>query len=448
MPVASLPPRGIDVSNASLEAILILILILVNGFFAMSEMALVAARKGRLEALGKEGCRRSRVAALLKNKLDKFLSTAQIGITLVAILTGAVSGATIARRVQDFLAGFPILEPYSGPLGLVLVVVPITYLTLILGELVPKKLAVTYPEQMSGFTAPVMYLVMRLAMPAVFLLTTSTRAVVRILRLTPPSQPQVTEDDIRSLIREAVAYGEVEHAERELLERVFHLDDLQISALMTRRSEIVWLDPDDSQEANLEKVLAHPHARFPVARSEPFEVLGVIEAKAFLAARLEGRETDLHALMQEVASVPATMRVLRLLELFRKQGQMHFVLVVDEYNAPCGIVTFNDILEAMVGFIPTVQAEPEPAAVRREDGSWLLDGFMPLGEVQSLLGIKRSMRKEGQTFDNLAGFVLDHSDRQPMMGKHFDWEGHRFEIVDMDGKRIDRLLVVPLAKQS
>ncbi len=435
-------------SNASLEAVLILILILVNGFFAMSEMALVAARKGRLESLRDKGGRGARLAVLLKRKMDKFLSTAQIGITMVAILTGAVSGATLAGRVQNFLAQSPSLEPYSAPLGLLLVVVPITYLTLILGELVPKKLAVSYPEKMSGLTAPVMYLVMRLGMPAVYLLTASTRAVFRILRITPPTEPQVTEDDIRSLIREAVVYGEVEHTERDLLERVFHLDDLQVSALMTRRSEIVWLDPDDSQEANLEKVLAHPHARFPVARSEPFEVLGVIEAKAYLGAHLAGGETDLHAFLQEVKSVPATMRVLRLLELFRKQGQMHFVLVVDEYNAPCGIVTFNDILEAMVGFIPTVQAEPEPAAVRREDGSWLLDGFMPLDEVQSLLGIKRPMRKEGQTFDNLAGFVLDHSDRQPMMGKHFDWEGHRFEIVDMDGKRIDRLLVVPLAKQS
>ncbi len=435
-------------SNASLEAILILVLILVNGFFALSEMALVAARKGRLESLGNAGCRRARVALVLKKKMDKFLSTAQIGITMVAILTGAVSGATLAGRLQNFLAQYPGLEPYSAPLGLLLVVVPITYLTLILGELVPKKLAVSYPEKMSGVTAPVMYLVMRLGMPAVTLLTASTRAVFRILRITPPTEPQVTEDDIRSLIREAVVYGEVEHTERELLERVFHLDDLQVSALMTRRSEIVWLDPDDPQEIHLEKVLAHPHARFPVARSEPFELLGVIEAKAYLGARLEGRETDLQAFLQEVKSVPATMRVLRLLELFRKQGQMHFVLVVDEYNAPCGIVTFNDILEAMVGFIPTVQAEPEPAAVRREDGSWLLDGFMSLQEVQSLLGIKRSMRKEGQTFDNLAGFVLDHSDRQPMMGKHFDWEGHRFEIVDMDGRRIDRLLVVPLGQEN
>ncbi|WP_045219156.1 hemolysin family protein [Desulfonatronum thioautotrophicum] len=439
-------------SYASLEAVFILVLILVNGFFAMSEMALVAARKVRLKAQAGKGSRRARVALLLKNRMDKFLSTAQIGITMVAILTGAVSGTTIAARVQDFLAGFPILESYSGPLGLLLVVVPITYLTLIVGELVPKKLAVSYPEKMSGFTAPVMYLLMRLAMPAVFVLTASTKAVVRVLRISPPKEPKVTEDDIRALIREAVVYGEVEHTEREILERVFRLDDLQVGALMTHHSKIVWLDPDDAEQSNLEKILTHPHSRFPVARKEPFEVLGVIKAKEYLGARVQGQETGLEtgleAHLHKLESVPATMRVLRLLELFRKKDQMHFVLVVDEYNAPRGVVTFNDILEAMVGAIPTVQAEPEPAAVRREDGSWLLDGFMSLDEVQARLGIERPMREEGQTFDNLAGFVLAHGGDEPMMGKHFDWEGHRFEIVDMDGRRIDRILVAPLVNEN
>ena len=430
--------------NATLEALLILVLILVNGFFAMSEMALVASRKGRLETLGKQGCRRSKVAVLLKNRMDQFLSTAQIGITMVAILTGAVSGATIANRAQAFLAGYPFLEPYSTALGLILVVVPITYLTLILGELVPKKLAVTYPEKMSGITAPVMYLMMRLVRPAVDLLTASTRAVFRIVRISPPTEPHVTEDDIRSLIREAVVYGEVEHAERDLLERVFRLDDLQVSALMTVKSEIVWLDPDDPEQTNVAKVLAHPHARFPVARMAPFEILGVIDAKAYLGTVAQQQACALQTNLQPVESVPATLRVLQLLERFRRKGQMHFVLVVDEFNAPCGVVTFNDIIEAMVGYIPTVQMAEEPAAVQREDGSWLLDGFMSLQEIQRLLGIERSMHEQGQSFDNLAGFVLHHTQHQPRMGRHFQWHGHRFEIVDMDGRRIDRILVSPL----
>ena len=437
-----------QVAYASLEAICILVLILVNGFFALSEMALVAARKARLQTLAEKGSRRAGVALRLKNKMDKFLSAAQIGITTVAILTGAVSGATIASRVQGFLAEIPTLEPYSGPLGLLLVVVPITYLTLILGELVPKKLAVSYPEKMSSMTAPLMYLLMRLVMPAVVVLSASTKAVVRILRVSSPKEPKVTEDDIRALIREAVVYGEVEHAERDILERVFRLDDLQVGALMTHHSRIVWLDPDDPEETNLEKICKHPHSRFPVARREPFRVLGVIKAKEYLSALVQGSSGNLETHLHPLESVPATMRVLRLLELFRNKDQMHFALVVDEFNTPRGVVTFNDVLEAMVGTIPTVQGQPEPAAVRREDGSWLLDGFMALEEVQARLGIKRPMREKGQAFSNLAGFILAHSDDEPRMGGHFNWEGHRFEIVDMDGKRIDRILVVPVPKED
>lgn len=429
------------------EALIILMLILVNGFFAMSEMALVAARKVRLKSMADKGSRKALTALQLKNKPDKFLSTAQIGITMVAILTGAISGATLAARAQTFLSDITFLAPYSGPLGLALVVIPITYLTLILGELVPKKLAVSYPEKMSVFSAPVMYMLMRLAMPAVYLLSISIRAVISLLNITPPKEPKVTEDEIRSLIREAVIYGEVETSEQEILERVFRLDDLQVGALMTHHSRIVWLNPDDPDEMNLEKILQNPHSRFPVARNEPFQVLGAIKAKDYLGAIVKGKEQSLETNLQKLESVPETMRVLRLLEFFRKKDQMHFALVVNEYQSPRGVVSFNDILESMVGVIPAPQASPEPAAVRREDGSWLLDGFMPLEDVQDKLGIDRPMRKKGQSFQKLAGFVLSQCDNEPKIGKKFDWEGHSFEIVDMDGKRIDRILVKPFPKE-
>jgi putative hemolysin len=432
-----------DVSLVILESLAILGLILVNGFFALSEMALVAARKTRLKAMAEQGSRRAGIALQLKAKPDKFLSTAQIGITLVAILTGAVGGATIAGRLQERLASIPALEPYSGPLSLVLVVIPIAYLSIIVGELVPKKLAVGYPEKMSRLTAPVMHLFMRLAMPAVRVLSGSTRAVVRILRITPPKEPEVTEEDIRGLIREAVIHGELEHAEREILERVFRLDDLQVGSLMTHHSRIVWLDPDDPREVNLEKLIGHPHSRFPVARKDPFRVLGVVKAKEVLGAYLMGNANGLEDHLHKLETVPHTMRVLRLLELFRKKDQMHFALVVDELDTPRGVVTFNDILEAMVGDIPTPQAYPEPAAVRREDGSWLLDGMMDLEEVRAALGLNRQMSDEEPGYGTLAGFVLAHGG-EPAIGKHFDWGGYRFEIVDMDGRRIDRILVAPL----
>ena len=433
-------------SHPFVEALVILLMIVVNGFFALSEMALVAARKVRLNAMADKGSRNARFALLLKKEPDKFLSTAQIGITLVAILTGAVSGATIAARFQEYLAEIAFLEPYSGSLGLGLVVILIAYLMLILGELVPKKLAVSYPEKMSSLTAPFMYMFMRMAMPAVHVLSGSTRAVVRMLKISPPKEPKVTEDEIRSLIREAVVYGEVEHAERDILERVFRLDDLQVGSVMTHHSRIIWLDADGPVEKNLEKILQNPHSRYPVTGNDPFRVLGVIKAKEYLGAYVQGKEESLETHLHKLESVPETMRVLRLLEIFRKKDQMHFALVVDENNTPRGVVTFNDILEAMVGDIPTPQTHSEPAVVQREDGTWLLDGFMPLEDVQASIGIDRAMQEKDRKFQTLAGFVLMHSDNKPQMGKHFDWEGYRFEIVDMDGKRIDRILVTPLPK--
>lgn len=433
-------------NNPYLDLLLVAALILVNGFFALSEMSLVAARKVRLKARADKGSRSARIALKLKETPDKFLSTAQIGITLVAIMTGAVSSATLAARMQERLAGFAVMEPYSTLVSMGVVLVGITFLTLILGELVPKKLAVSYPERMSSFTAPCMYLFMRLTMPIVRFLSLTTRTVVNALGLPSPKEPQVTEEDIRGLIREAVLYGEVKHSERDLLERVFHLDDLQISSLMTHKSRIVWLDPDDD-EANLQKILANPHSRFPVAGRNPFRILGAIRAKDYLGALLQGKNHKLEAHLQPLESVPGTMRALNLLEMFRKKDQMHFALVVDSQNKPQGIVTFNDILEAMVGGIPTLQSQPEPEAVQRDDGSWLMDGFMTLDAVQAKLGTDEDLREEGQSFETLAGLVHAKTGESPQMGRHFNWRGFRFEIVDLDGNRIDRVLIVQVPKQ-
>ena len=429
-----------------LELIVILALILINGFFALSEMSLVAARKVRLKARVDKGSRSARMALQLKEKPDKFLSTAQIGITLVAILTGAVSGATLATRLQKHLAGIDALAAYSASLGMGIVLVSITFLTIILGELVPKKLAVAYPERMSCFTAPFMFMLMRLIMPAVRFLSASTRTVVKIFGLARPREPQVTEEDIRGLIREAVLYGEVKNSERDLLERVFRLDDLQVRSLMTHRSRIVWLDPDD-EKANIQKILANPHSRFPVARQSPFRILGAIKAKDYLGALLQDKTRKLESYLQPLQSVPDTMRVLSLLELFRKKDQMHFAMVVDSNNEPQGVVTFNDILEAMVGDIPTLQSQPEPDAIQRDDGSWLMDGFMTIDAVQAKLGLKEDLREEGQSFQTLSGLVHAHAGDSPQMGEHFEWRGLRFEIVDLDGKRIDRVLISEVTQE-
>lgn len=430
-------------SSAMLETAAIVLLILVNGYFALSEMAIVAARRVRLKARAENGKAGALAALELKRDPDRFFSTAQIGITLVGILTGAFSGATIAQRFQAQLAGVPALEPFSGLLGLALVVLPVTFLTLILGELVPKQLAVSHPERMSGLTAPFMRLLMQLTLPVVHLLSATTRLVVGLMRIKPPSEPNVTEEDIRGLIKEAVLYGEVQRSERDMLERIFRLGDRMVGSLMTRRNRIVWLDINAPGEEILDTILEHPHSRFPVSEDGLGKAVGVVRAKDYLGACVKGEVPDLRKHLLPPLVVQQTMHALHLLELFRGREQMHFALVVNEQGETRGLVTFNDILKAIVGETPLGAGEGEPAAVQREDGSWLLDGFMLLEDVREILSVAPQMKGEGENIQDLAGFVRVRIGHVPRMGEYFDWEGHRFEVVDMDGRRIDRILVRP-----
>ncbi|MFW6244002.1 MAG: hemolysin family protein [Desulfovibrionales bacterium] len=430
-------------SSVVIEAAAIVLLILVNGYFALSEMAVVAARKVRLAARVENGKPGARAALELKQHTDRFFSTAQIGITLVGILTGAFSGATIAQRLQAQLALVPALEPFSGPLSLALVVLPVTFLTLILGELVPKQLAVNHPERMSRLTAPFMRLLMRLTLPVVHLLSATTRLVVGLLRIKPASEPNVTEEDIRGLIKEAVLYGEVQRSERDMLERIFRLGDRLVGSLMTRRNRIVWLDINAPEEEILDTILEHPHSRFPVSEDGQVKAVGVVRAKDYLGACLKNGATDLKEHLLPPLVVQQTMHALHLLELFRGREQMHFALVVNEQGETRGLVTFNDILEAIVGDTQPAAGKDEPAAVQRVDGSWLLDGFMLLEDIREILPVTLQMEDEGENIQDLAGFVRIQIGHVPRMGEYFDWEGHRFEVVDMDGRRIDRILVRP-----
>ncbi len=427
-------------SDVFLQGGAILLLIFVNGFFALSEMALVAARKARLRSAAQSGDRKSRSALLLKERPDQFLSSVQIGITLVGILTGALGGATLAERMEGYFATVPELAPYGRWLALVLVVLPITYLTLILGELVPKRLAIAHPERWARLTAPVMRGVLRIFLPAVHFLSLSTRVVIGLFGMRQSQEPAVTEEDIRSMIQEATAHGVVEKAEQEMLDRIFRLGDRQVSALMTHRSRVVWLDLNEGFEANMRKILKSPYSRFPVARGSLGNIKGVIKAKEFLGLCME-RPRNIERHLHRPLFVPETMRALKLLDLFRKQPRMHFAIVLDEFGDIQGVVTLNDLFESIVGDIPSTGEEPEPAAVQRDDGSWLIDGLMPVDEVQALLGVRQPMQDEDMSYNTLAGFILVHGGRIPKIGDHFLWNGFRFEVVDMDGKRIDRVLI-------
>ncbi|EMG36899.1 CBS domain-containing protein [Desulfocurvibacter africanus PCS] len=426
-----------------LEIGAILLLILFNGFLAMSEMAVVAAMKIRLESRARDGARGARFALRLKEQPERFLSTVQIGITLVGVLTGAFGGATLAERLELWLTDFPALAPYAGGLAIALVVTPVTYLTLVLGELAPKRLAFGAPERVAAFCAPLMILLMRLSLPAVKLLSGSTALVVRLLGQSQHMEPRVTEEDVRGMAGEAVKAGAIEHGERDMLERIFRLGDRQVEAIMIHRAKIEWIDLDDPYEENVRKVMTSPFSRFPVAREELSEAVGVIKAKDFLAIYADDRRvsfTDPRFLHQPIY-VPETTRVLALLERFKQEERMHFAMVLDEYGDIRGIVTLNDILEAIVGDIPGADQMSEPGAVRREDGSWLLDGLMPMDEVVSLLGIPPSLmaHMNGQ-FQTLAGFILHHLGRIPQTGDVLVWHELRFEVVDMDGNRIDKVL--------
>lgn len=427
-----------------LEVGAILLLILFNGFLAMSEMAVIAAMKIRLESRARDGGRGARYALRLKEQPERFLSTVQIGITLVGVLTGAFGGATLAERLRLWLMDFPTLAPYAGALAIALVVAPVTYLTLVLGELAPKRLAFGAPERVAAFCAPLMTLLMRVSLPAVKLLSGSTALVMRLLGQSPAAEPAVTEEDVRGMAGEAVKAGAIEHGERDMLERIFRLGDRQVEAIMIHRAKIEWIDLDDSYEENVRKVMTSPFSRFPVAREDLSDTVGVIKAREFLAAYAEDRRvsfTDPRLLHQPVF-VPETTRVLTLLDRFKQEEHMHFAMILDEYGDIRGIVTLNDILEAIVGDIPGADQMPEPGAVQREDGSWLLDGLMPMDEVVSLLEIPPSLMEDlDGYFQTLAGFILHHLGRIPETGDVLFWHGLRFEVVDMDGNRIDKVLI-------
>jgi putative hemolysin len=431
-----------------LQASAILFLILLNGFFALSEMSLVASRRIRLKAAAASGDREARSALHLKDEPERFLSTVQIGITLIGILTGTFSGATIATELEGFFAGTTVLAPYSRVLGIALVVIPVTYLTLILGELVPKRMAIAHPERWASMTSPFMAVVMRLSLPLVHVLSVSTGLVARLFGIRTAKESLVTEEDIRGLINEAAVQGIVEHAERDMLERIFRLGDRQVTALMTHRSKVVWLDPNDPVEDNKRKVLESPFSRFPVAKGDLNRILGVVKGKEFLSMFIDGQEQDLTSSLHRPLFVPENMRALKLLEKFKQRPHMHLALVMDEFGDIQGIVTLNDFLESIVGDIPSTGKAWEPAAVQREDGSWLLDGLMPVDEVQAVLGLTWNMRDEEGSYQTLAGFILKHFGRIPEIGEYFDWKEYRFEIVDMDGRRIDRILMRGLAENS
>ena len=422
----------------AVEILVIFLLLLANGVFAMSEIAVVSSRKPRLQHLADQGSTGARRALELAAAPDRFFATVQVGITLVGILTGAFGGATLAAKVAAAIQRVSGLEPYADALGLTIVVLAITYLSLIVGELVPKRIGMHHPERIAARVAGPMGALARVASPAVWVLSASTNLVLRALRLQRPAEPPVTEAEIRVLLEEGAAAGVFEQSEQEMVTRVFRLGDQRVSSVMTPRHRVVWLDAGAPYDTAREVMAAHHFSRYLVCDGEIDEVVGAVDVRDLWAAELAGEPvSDLRTVVRQPLIVPESMQALRLLEQFRESG-MHIALVVNEYGGVAGISTLNAVLSEVAGDL-TAYGDPG-AVVRREDGSLLLDGSLGIEALRELLGM-RERRGKPREYRSLGGWIFTELGRVPREGEFFEAEGHRFEVVDMDGNRIDKVLV-------
>jgi putative hemolysin len=419
----------------------VLVLTIANGLFSMSEMAVVSARKARLQEIAERGNTEAKAALALANSPNRFLSTVQIGITLITILTGVFGGATLSDPIASAIARFiPQLAAYSPAIASTLVVIAITFLSLIIGELVPKRLALNSPERIAMAVAIPMRLVERMTAPIVLLLSLSTDLLLKLLGSNVASdEPQVTEEEIKVLMRQGAAEGTFDAAEQDMIERVFNLGDEPISALLTPRLDIVWLDLNDSLDENRQKMTDSRHSRYPVCQESLDNVLGIIHVKDLLA---QSHPFDLTTVLRQPLFLAETTHALKALELLKKTGNQ-VALVANEYGVTQGLITLNDVVEVIIGDIPFEDEEQEQEAIRREDGSWLMDGRIAIDEFKELLSIEELPGEERDNYQTLGGFVITQLGHIPKSSDHFDWDGFRLEVMDMDGNRVDKVLVIP-----
>lgn len=422
------------------------LLLLMNGFFAMAELALVSARRGRLRQIAEEtrsaGARR---ALELADNPSAFLSIVQIGVTLNSILTGAFSGEAFAEPLGTLLNAYEPLAPHGESLAFGVTVVGVSYFSLIIGELVPKRIGMSYAESIAVNVAGFMVFLSRLAAPIVWILRFSTDVALRLLRLDSPAATPVTEEEVKEMIAEGAQSGVFEPAEKDMIEGVMRLADRSVRTIMTPRIDVVWLSLEDGREENIRIIRDSGYSRFPVAKGDMEAVLGIVCAKDLLNAAMRGEQLDLQMAMRPALVVPDTTPVLRLLDQMKKAGQ-DIAIVVDEYGSVEGLVTLADVMEAVIGVLPDEGQDKGDEPVRRADGSWLVDGMTPIDEVETLLGVKAM--QDGGEYHTLAGFVIDRLGHLPVAGDVLEWEGLRFEIVDMDARRVDKILIHSLPSRD
>jgi putative hemolysin len=425
-----------------IQILAILGLILINGILAMSEIAVLSSRKARLRQAADGGSESARAALALATDPSNFLATVQIGITLVGILAGAVGQATLARTLAAALGRVPPLAPYASALAIGIVVVGVTYLSLVIGELVPKRIALTYAERIAALIAAPMRLLSTIARPLVWLLSVSTDGILHLIGVKPSTVPDVTPEEIEVLVEQGTELGVFEESEQDMIESVLRLDERRVDAFMTPRTQVTWIDLEDPEEENRGILLDAQHSRFPVIEGDPDNVLGILYTKDMVVRNLRGEPFDLRAMLRPVLFVPESMSTLRVLELFKQHGN-HIALVTDEYGSVQGMVTDMDILEAIVGDIPAEGEPEEPQAMQRDDGTWLVDGMLRVDRLWEVLDLENEIDDVYRGYQTVSGFVMTELDEIPDEGEHFSFHGLRFEVIDMDGRRIDKVLVAP-----
>lgn len=403
----------------------------------MSEIALVSSRKSRLEAQAKNGDTKALAALHLANSPNRFLSTVQIGITLIGILTGVFSGANITEDIKAFVASNELLRPYSNAIAVSIVVVLITYFSLVLGELVPKRIGLSNPEGIAKIMATPMNILSKFTSPFIWILSKSNDFIIKLMGI-KPNDNAVTEDEIKAIIQEGVSEGAVQQIEHEIVKNVFHLGDRRISSLMTYRQDIAFLNINDDVESNRQKILVHRHSQYPLCNGTIDDIIGIIYSKDLLHPNIEQQLARLQEIKREALFLPENSKAYFVLEQF-KERRIHNGIVVDEYGAVAGIVTINDIFDALVGDISETN-EFEYTIVQREDGSYLIDAQIPFEEFLDYFLIPIPDRSSLYGFNTLGGFALNILNRIPRAGDTFHWQDYSFEIVDMDKSRIDKIL--------
>ena len=422
-----------------IEILIIIILIVLNGLFSLAEIAVVSARRIKMQKIAEDGDKRALLVLNFMDHASEFLSTVQVGITFTAIITGALGGATFSEPLGNYLSQY---IPYSYQISFLIVILLTSYFTILVGEIVPKRMALNDPEGYALSTAKFMQISSIICKPIVKLLDSSTNLALKLVG-SSPKEDLVTEEEVKLLIEEGIEDGTIAEEEEDIIKRVFRLDDQKVDMIMTPRSEIIWLDLEDSLDENKERIINSKRSIFPVAEGELDDFIGVVQAKDLLSEIFLGEDVDIKASIKSPLVVPENMLSMDLLQEFKENREyVHMVLVVDEFGSVVGLITLNDLLEGIVGDIPGIDEEDDPKAIERKDNSWLIDGRFSIEDFKDLFEIEKEMPNEVEDgYTTIAGFILSHAGKIPETGEIFHEGKFTFEIVDMDSNHIDKILV-------